>query len=355
MDDLETLVRETRPAPRAAFRAELDAKVAQGFAAPARRTETSETGLLGPVLGLVAALLLVVVVALGSSGAIGGDDEESSGGSAAPSVARESGGEESTGGGGARFEGDEAGPDLAAPSGARERRGGARGGAAPPARGGPRAVDRRVTLALQTGADDFTRTTDGVIQATDTAGGVVQRSNVTERGGRGYATFDLRIPTAALDDTLAALSRLATVTERTAAAEDITGATVSARDRLADARAERRSVLRELADGATGARADRLRRRLAVLRARIAEAEADVRALRRRADLATVRVTVESTGAAGAWTPGDALRDAGRVLEVALGVTLVVLAVVAPFALIALLGAVAGRTMRRRRREAALG
>jgi Tfp pilus assembly protein PilX len=65
-------------------------------------------------------------------------------------------------------------------------------------------------------------------------------------------------------------------------------------------------------------------------------------------------VTVESTGESGAWTPGDALDDAGRVLEVTAGIVLVVGAVLAPFVVLALLAAGGGRVVRRRRREAAL-
>ena len=80
-----------------------------------------------------------------------------------------------------------------------------------------------------------------------------------------------------------------------------------------------------------------------------------MRALERRAELATVRVTVESTDDAGAWTPRDAARDAGRVLEVVLGVALVALSVLAPLALLAALALAAARLTRRRRREAVLG
>ena len=70
-------------------------------------------------------------------------------------------------------------------------------------------------------------------------------------------------------------------------------------------------------------------------------------------------VTVQGTGSAtkkndGAWTPRDALHDAGRVLEIAGGVALIALAVLAPLAILAALALLAGRTLRRRRREGAL-
>jgi hypothetical protein len=80
---------------------------------------------------------------------------------------------------------------------------------------------------------------------------------------------------------------------------------------------------------------------------------------RRAADLATVAVTVQGTGKAtkkggGAWTPRDALHDAGRVLEVAGGVLLIAAAALAPLALLAALALLGARVLRRRRREGAL-
>ncbi len=56
----------------------------------------------------------------------------------------------------------------------------------------------------------------------------------------------------------------------------------------------------------------------------------------------------------GVWTPGDAAKDAVRVLEVAAGVILVGLAVLAPLAILALLAALGVRWSTRRRRERAL-
>ena len=56
----------------------------------------------------------------------------------------------------------------------------------------------------------------------------------------------------------------------------------------------------------------------------------------------------------GAWTPRDALHDAGRVLQVAGGVALIALAVLLPIGLLALLALPLARTLRRRRRETVL-
>ncbi len=83
-------------------------------------------------------------------------------------------------------------------------------------------------------------------------------------------------------------------------------------------------------------------------------------ALDRTVSLATIDVSVvgdargQAAPPAGRWTPRDALRDAGRVLEVALGVVVVGAAALLPLALFAALAAVAGRLFVRRRRERAL-
>ena len=61
-----------------------------------------------------------------------------------------------------------------------------------------------------------------------------------------------------------------------------------------------------------------------------------------------------AAAAGGRWTPGDAIGDAGRVLEVVAGVLVIALAVLLPLAILAALPALAGRLVTRRRRERAL-
>jgi hypothetical protein len=118
-------------------------------------------------------------------------------------------------------------------------------------------------------------------------------------------------------------------------------------------------LLRALGRATSDRQIASLKARLRDNRSEIARRKGALDAQRRRADLATVAVTVEGTGAVdhhggGAWTPRDALHDAARVLEVAGGVALIALAVLAPLAVLALLAALAGRTVRRHRREGAL-
>jgi hypothetical protein len=222
-----------------------------------------------------------------------------------------------------------------------------------------RKVQRAADLTLTPKPDDVQKTADGVVRETQAVGGYVQRSDIATRDGGGEATFTLRIPSARLDDTLARLSKLAHVGALSQSASDITSAVVSAADQLADARAERAALLRALGKATTDRQIASLKARLADNRSEIAQRKGALDAQRRRADLATVSVTVQGTGEAtkkddGAWTPRDALHDAGRVLEIAGGVALIALAVLAPLAILAALALLAGRTLRRRRREGAL-
>jgi hypothetical protein len=223
----------------------------------------------------------------------------------------------------------------------------------------PRRVERAASLTLTPAIADVQDTADGVVRETQAAGGYVQRSQVATQDGSGTASFTLRIPSARLDDALQRLSKLAHVGALTQASTDITATTASAADRLADARAERQALLRALGRATTDRQIASLRARLADNRTQIAARQGELDAVRRRADLATVGVTVQgrhrpSAGGGGAWTPRDALHDAGRVLEVAAGIALVALAVLAPTAVLAALAWVAARGLRRRRREAAL-
>jgi hypothetical protein len=348
LEDFETLaddVRASAPQPREAFVARLDKRVDAGFPKP--RAARERSWFWSPALALAACTVVTLVIAVGVLSGGSGTDESQSGGGGAMSA-------ESGGAAAESAPAPEADESASAPPELEQRA----APASPVAPGRRRLVERRTSLELQTGRDEFSDVTAGVLRIADSTGSIVQRSNVTERDGRGLATYDLRVPSSNLDEALAELSELADVTQRSAASDDITAPYVSARDRLDDAREERRALLRSLGRADSEAEADALRARIRDARARIARAERDVRRLRARSDRARVDVIVRSTGRisdGGAWTPGDALDDAARVLEVAAGVTLVAGAVLLPFAILLALAAAAARVTRRRRREAALG
>lgn len=334
---LEESIRATAPVPDDDFLARLDARVESGFARPRKQRRRSVPWLLQPAGGLVVVILLSVLVGFGTLAAVlgggGSDDSSSSSGSVVKPqmLAPETRAEDSSGGSSS----------------------GASGATAAP--GERRVVERRTSLDLRTPEDDFSDTTAGVLDVADRTGTIVQSSEVSQREGHGYATYDLRVPSSRLDEALAALSRLGSVRNREASSQDITGAAVSARDRLQDARDRRAALLRALAAADGDRERAAIERRLRSTRRAIASAEASLRRVRARADRAQVAVTVESTGEQGAWTPADALDDAGRILQVVAGVALVAGAVLLPFGLVlaALLGAF--RLTKRRRREAVLG
>ena len=132
----------------------------------------------------------------------------------------------------------------------------------------------------------------------------------------------------------------------------------SPRRRLADALAERRGLLRQLARADTPNETAAIRARLRAVNRRADRAQAELRRLRERVGFATVSVSVrpgtDGGGGDDGWSLGDAARDALSVLGAIGGAAIVALAVALPAGLLALLGWVAYRALARRRREQAL-
>lgn len=361
---LVAAVRDEAPAPRPRFTAELDDRVAAGFPRarpdwlrlPARR--------MLPALA-VASTLLVGGVVVGT-GTLDGNDT-------APPVETLKAAPETTDGASSAASSAEAAPSPAAASKEVRRRladptparsaGPGSPSPTPPA-GVPvraRKVERTTSLGLTTDAKGLQNAADGIVRATQDLDGVVASSQVDSSPSGGEATFVLRVPTARLDDALKRFGELADVARLSQGSEDITGSFVSAQDRLSDARAERKALLAALGKATTPRSIASLRARIRGNRTEIARLEGDLRGLRRRTDLARVDVTLSARGravdpdAGSAWGPGDAARDALRVLEVLAGVALIASAVLLPLALLGAGAALAGRGLRRRRREAALG
>jgi uncharacterized protein DUF4349 len=334
--DLAALVRDVRaqaPIMDTGFRARLDARVDADFAKPDRPRRRPRA--LMPALGLAAASVVAAVVVIGLAGR--GDD-----------AAVRSG----TSSGGAKLAAPEAATDSAA--------GGSTAAQAAPA--APDARSRRVerTTRLDLTTPNVQRTADAVVRATQEAGGYVQSSSIATGDGGGGASFVLRIPTARLDDAVASLSRLGHVRALEQSGTDITGAFDAAAARLSDARAERRGLLRALGRATTAQQISALRARLADNRRALAQLQRTFNAVRGRADHATVQLSLIGRRQQvvvpheGRWTPGDALHDAVRVLEVSAGVALVAFAVLVPLAVLTAVGSLAAGALRRRRREAAL-
>jgi len=359
LEELVHDIRATAPEMSPGFAARLEHEVSDGFPTPReqppRLHRPGRRWLLLPAAGSLAAVAVALVVVLG-----GGRDDSTVAGPAALGSAPSEQASPASGAAGApdAAAGHAAPNDLAAPPAA----------ALPAARSkaiapqASRKVQRSASMTLQTTDARFDAATDAVNGTVARFGGIVASSQIgasDESGGE--ASFDLRIPTDRLDRALAALAKLGHVTERSQSLDDITSSFASAQERLTDARAERRGLLRALARATTQAQIDSLKARLRSAGSRIAGLKGQLASLRRRADLATVSLTVRGGGDSGGatdggghWTPGDAAGDAVRVLEVLAGVTLVGLAILVPAGLIGLAVAIGLRLGRRRRREAAL-
>jgi uncharacterized protein DUF4349 len=353
--ELAALVRDVRaeaPVMDPGFRTRMDRRVEREFAPVQTRRRFAWRPML-PAMGVAGCVLAAIIAVVLSSG--GPSNDSAGGGSAAAPATQERSQDSATGssaggaGGGSASSGKANGAVPAAP-------------AVPPngsAAARQRRVERSTRLELTT--TDVQAASDGVVRATQASGGFVQSSQVATGDGHSSASFVLRVPTSRLDDALARLSKLGHVRSLQQSADDITNVYDGASTRLAEARAERRGLLRALSKATTAAEISSLRARIADNRRVLQRDQRELNAVRNRADYATIGLEV--TGVArkhaavpggGSWTPGDAAHDAVRVLEVSAGVALIALAVLVPLTLVGAAGGFAAAAVRRRRREAAL-
>jgi Domain of unknown function (DUF4349) len=218
-------------------------------------------------------------------------------------------------------------------------------------------------LTLGTDAEHVQPVADDVFGVVGRYEGIVLTSSISDGAeGEAGASFSLLIPSAKLPAALADLSGIAEVRSRRESSQDITAPVVTTRERLRDARAEVEGLLKQLANADTDEERAAVKAQLRFQHRRVAGLRSALNGLQRRAnfsrvslDVVTGDTTAFGTGRGdGRWTIADALRDAGRVLSVAAGVTLVGLAVLAPLALLALLAWLARRAWLRQSRERAL-
>lgn len=382
---LATLLVAERPTPDPQFRAALDDRVASRFAqgsadalrdrAQARDTDTPRPprrGLLGriPLLpaasatGLAALVAVLVAVNVGGGGGGVTSDSAVSGGSIAS---------EAPASGASAPDTDAAAPPAESESSAAARDSAGTGGAggataAPPlsAQSAPQAarkVERSSTVELGAPAEHVDDVAQGVLGVVARNGGIVDASTIATRVGGGEARFELRIPAMRLQRALSQLSDLpdARVLSRTDDALDVNQAYVSVQRKLTAAEARRTATANALRRATAQDEIDRLSAELATLDRQIAGWERDQRALDRRVDFSRVELTVRTDEGAGsdddgggAFTPGSALGDAGRLLAVTAGVAVLAAAALVPLALLAACAWPLARALRRRRREQAL-
>jgi hypothetical protein len=222
-----------------------------------------------------------------------------------------------------------------------------------------RDVERSAQIVLGDEASHVRDDAASVFEAVRTFHGIVLHSSIHDGSdGEAGATFDLLIPSGKLGAALAAFSEIAEVRSRSESTADVTGPTIGLGERLRDARAKAQSLLAQLAGAETEAAQEAIEAKLRSARRQVAALRARLAALERRTHLSEVSLRIETGGDAGlsgGWGLGDALHDAGRILAIAAGVTLLGLAVVVPLALLCLLAWLTQRAWVRRGRERALG
>ena len=351
LQELALALRADAPEPTHEFSEWLDRRVEDGFPKRGPARPPLWRKLLHPAPAIAVVFLIALPLALTWSPSRSGDDDDGGGGGAAMS-------DGGSGGGSVAREAAPV-PDQAA------------GGAEPamvlpPADRGfapgrsNRKIERTIGLELEMPVDDMPRVAEQVTAVTNRHGGFVLSSSVSTGEDGAGGDFELRIPSARLRPALRDLSALADVRSQTQSGRDVTREHVTARDRLQAARAERRSLLRRLENAATDEEAEAIRVRLDLVAGEINGLRGQLRDLRLRTDYAVVTLSLLSAGGdedGGGGAGGsfdDALGDAVNLLVGVAGVLVRVLAVALPLGLIALAGWLAGRTVRRRRRESAL-
>jgi hypothetical protein len=331
--ELEIALRAEAPRPSAEFAESMDKKVAAGFPRTSRFRPMWHPAMPAVAAGMALIVALVVVLSLSGGGSnVGSTDSSGAAAVGAPKAPAESRATPSSG--------------VTAQTAP----------AAPLTR--VRRVERSAALTLAAPGSKLDDVANQIVSVVDRRHGFVLHSTVTTgSGGATGGEFELRVPSASLQDTLSDLSGLADVRSRTQNADDITQPYNAVAGQLSEARALRHSLLSRLAKATTDTEAQALRRRIRLESAQIRALSARFSALQNRARFATIDVTLVRERARHAASAGGVsgdFHDALHSLAVSFGIALRVLGVAIPLALLAALGWLGAAILRRRRREAAL-
>jgi Domain of unknown function (DUF4349) len=367
-DQLIADLRSLRPAPRPQFAAELDQRAAAGFPRRTRlplisfdrlRALSPRRLMLSTGAAAVAAVAVATVLIVANQGGAT---------SSRPVEAVPSNSKGSTLGDLHYFDGSGS-YVKPAPAGGAGEAGGAEiqsaGNAAAASGSGVaplrhRDVERSAEVVLGAQPQDVADDAARVFEAVHASQGIVLRSSTRQgKAGEAGARFDLLIPSAKLADALAAFSEIDAVRSRHEATADITAPTVSAKELLADSRARIDSLLAQLDAAETESEREAVEAELRHERRHAARLAGKLSHLQKRADYSRVSLRIETGGGeessgGGGWGVDDAFHDAGHILAVAAGVTVIGLAIVGPIALIAFLAWLAQRAWVRRERRRAL-
>jgi hypothetical protein len=357
LTELALLVADQPPQPDPAYADDLDRRVERRFATSTPPVHESRRRWLASAGGLAAAAMAAVVAVVVLSGGSGHRPLQ-----ALTSAASSSGAASSSAVPAPKS------PPLA-PGASQNLEFHAPGAAAsndaaalqPPANG--RKIIQAAQLSLSTSRGRVDAVAQEVFDVVGQAKGVVDSSSVTAGGAGGYAQFRLSIPSGSLPQAMAALSalRYARVASRSDTTQDVNDQYTADIRQLADARALRTALLKQLAGATTQAQISSLTARIHDAEASISSDEATVRRLNRQVDYSRVTLSINAgagpvpvSHGGGGFTLGKAARDAGRVLTVAAGVALIAAAALVPLALLGALGIWIATAVRRRRREQAL-
>ena len=378
--EIALLLASEKPQVPPAFAASLDQKVVRRFATvptehPRRRRAARFWEATGVLAAGVALIVAIVVVAGGGHGATSGASSStsatvtsaasSSGAAAAPSPKRNVAAASASGSHKSAHSSPASGSAGSANSSAAGSPAATVPAQPPPVQ--PPTTGRKVVQGAQLNLTAAPNRIEAVAQeiynVVGQAKGIVESSSVTQGGPGGYANFQLSLPSAGLAQAMSQLSSLdyATVLSRTDSSQDITDQYGAATRALADARALRTSLLKQLANATTTAQVDSLNAQIHDAEASISSDQATLNRLNHQVNYSEVYVTLQAKSApapvshgGGGFTLGRSAHDAGRVLTVAAGVALIAIAALTPVALVVALAWWVGSALKRRRREQAL-
>lgn len=227
---------------------------------------------------------------------------------------------------------------------------------APSAAAPARQVERTATLDVGVAPGAVDSKAHQAFTLVSSYGGYVRTSNVSAGSGQGGASFDIRVPTTNLSAMIGQLAGLGHVRAENNTTNDVTEQFDSLQHSLGDLRAERASLLKQIAQASESAKAEELKARLRNVEAALGHDEGSLRALKNRVDYTPLALTLTpeagpASRSNGELTPGSAAHDAGRILEAALAVLVIAAAALLPLGALALAARVILGAGRRRLRE----
>ena len=176
----------------------------------------------------------------------------------------------------------------------------------PPTTG--RKVVQGAQLNLTAGPKRIDDVAQEIYDVVGQANGIVENSSVTQGGPGAAANFQLNLPSAGLAQTMSQLSSLnyAQVVSRTDSSQDITDQYGAATRSLADARALRTSLLKQLANATTTDQVNSLNAQIHDAEAWISSDQATLNRLNHQVNFSQVYVTVQAKPVAAPVSHGAA-------------------------------------------------